>query len=296
MGTSTLETAYLNGQIIDASHINELTQAILLDFVPRDATGAAFDLAGSLGSVDYSWDRIYGALLIAGEISAIKLLGNFTQTITDNSTLTGANQTIVHPNTSILRLTNVGLTSISDIDSKVDGKGIIIMNDTTGVLTIRNNANILTGSGEDLEVAIGGCISMIYSSGSAHYRIIGGAGGGGVGQKKYVLTNNQTLTNVVGLLFSSTTETSFKLLIEVERVGAATYRQVIEVLGVFDGVNWSVGFGNYVGSDLIQSSITNVQEIILSITSGGQFQYASGNLSSHVKSNLKVVTITKVKA
>jgi len=58
MSTNTLETAYVNGQIIDASHINELTLALLGEFVGRDANGIPTP-GQSLGTLAIPWDQLY---------------------------------------------------------------------------------------------------------------------------------------------------------------------------------------------------------------------------------------------
>lgn len=201
MGTSTLETAYLNGQIIDASHINELTQALLLAFVGRDATGAA--AAGqSLGNVTFPWGDIWGGLLTVDEIQNITLLGNYIQAIEQDATSTGTAIELVHPEKSVIRLTNASLVSIAMIDSPVDGKGLMIINDTTVAVTLLNNSGattanrILTGTGSNLSVASGACVILIYEASSARWRIIGGSGGGG-GISAWVTATAYVAGNIV---------------------------------------------------------------------------------------------------
>ena len=63
MGTNTLETAYSNGEIIDASHINELTESLLNAFVGRNSSGVP-EAGKSLGTAALPWGNIYGTGLI----------------------------------------------------------------------------------------------------------------------------------------------------------------------------------------------------------------------------------------
>lgn len=58
MSSNTLETAYANGQIIDASHINELTLALLGAFVGRDASGVPSP-EQSLGTLAIPWGPLF---------------------------------------------------------------------------------------------------------------------------------------------------------------------------------------------------------------------------------------------
>lgn len=109
----------------------------------------------------------------------------------------------------------------------------------------------------------------------------------GIGTELYTLANNQaSLINVSGLLFTG--NTSAVGFIEVERIGAVTYRQVIQVNFTYDGTSWSIELGSYDGNDILQtSSITSTEQILLSM-SGTQVQYRTGNLASHVSSKIKV--------
>lgn len=63
MSLNTLETAYANGDVIDASHINELTLAILGQFVGRDVTGVPTPNQ-SLGTLALPWGNLYASGVI----------------------------------------------------------------------------------------------------------------------------------------------------------------------------------------------------------------------------------------
>jgi len=58
MSLNTLETAYVNGQIIDASHVNELTLSLLGSFVGRDSSGIPSP-SQSLGTLALPWGNLY---------------------------------------------------------------------------------------------------------------------------------------------------------------------------------------------------------------------------------------------
>ncbi|MCK5711512.1 MAG: hypothetical protein KAI25_02235, partial [Hyphomicrobiaceae bacterium] len=63
MGTNTLETAYSNGEVIDASHINELTSSVVNQFVGRNTSGVP-EAGKSLGTAALPWGTGYMSTLI----------------------------------------------------------------------------------------------------------------------------------------------------------------------------------------------------------------------------------------
>ena len=119
---------------------------------------------------------------------------------------------------------------------------------------------------------------------------------GGI-QKDFTLSNNiSTATNIVGLAVDASFEKSCFYQLEIERIaGGVEYRQVIDIKAIYLGGVWSLTFGLYAGSELNQPAITLPEEVVLSITSVGQWQYKSGNLVSHTSTKIKVVQQNKVK-
>lgn len=89
MGTNTLETTYVNGDVIDAAHINEITQALTGSFIGRDTSGVPAT-GRSLGTLAIPWGNIYGTGLIldgvALDVSAI--------TSSPNRIVSGAERTL----------------------------------------------------------------------------------------------------------------------------------------------------------------------------------------------------------
>lgn len=79
MSLNTLETSYVNGQVVDASHINELTLSLLGQFVGRDSNGVPTP-SQSLGTLAIPWGNLYaeGVILngLALDVSQITALPN----------------------------------------------------------------------------------------------------------------------------------------------------------------------------------------------------------------------------
>lgn len=110
---------------------------------------------------------------------------------------------------------------------------------------------------------------------------------GGV-QETYALNNNQTLTNITGLVFDNAEYKTAFFDYELERIGSSTYRQSGTFIISYNG-SWTLTLGNYQGDSIIESTLLNAWSITLVINSStGQFQYSSGNLSGHTESNLKL--------
>lgn len=65
MSLNTLQTAYANGDVIDASHINELTASLLGEMVGRNSSGVP-TLGQSLGTAALPWGNLYASGIILG--------------------------------------------------------------------------------------------------------------------------------------------------------------------------------------------------------------------------------------
>ncbi len=113
-------------------------------------------------------------------------------------------------------------------------------------------------------------------------------------QIPYTLANNQSvLTNITGLLLDSTKEKSAKFVFEVERVGTSEFRQLIECVAVYKGSAWAFYLNGHNEDGIVQhaGAMTSSEQIELSVTALGQFQYKSGNLAGHTSSKIKVYQI-----
>lgn len=92
---------------------------------------------------------------------------------------TGANATAVASTSSILRLTNVLLTSLDDVAGPSEGQFLVVINDTGDAIDVNNALGILTGTGLLLSLEDGASIWMLYLTSLASWLIVGGSGGGG---------------------------------------------------------------------------------------------------------------------
>jgi hypothetical protein len=112
----------------------------------------------------------------------------------------------------------------------------------------------------------------------------------GGAQETYTLLNNQSLTNISGLVFDSSSIKSVFVNYEIERIGATSKKQV----GTFQlayNSTWEITFGNFQGDEIIEDVLTSDFGITLSVTSLGQIQYSSNNFGSHVSSKIKLYIV-----
>lgn len=115
----------------------------------------------------------------------------------------------------------------------------------------------------------------------------------GVQQENYPLNNNQSTTDVSGLIFASSSVKSFFANFELERLGSVLYRQTGQLQASFNG-SWSLDFGNYSGDSIIDDTLSSTEKVVLTIdATTGQVKYSSGNLTGHTASNLRIV-ITRI--
>jgi hypothetical protein len=113
----------------------------------------------------------------------------------------------------------------------------------------------------------------------------------GAEQENYVLSNNQSLTNITGLSFDSSLFKSIFFDFEIERIGTTTYRQSGSLIAAYNG-SWSITFGNYQGDTIVEDTLVNGYNITLSIDGAtGQIKYSSGNQVGHVSSKIKLYIV-----
>lgn len=141
-----------------------------------------------------SYDDALDRLAIADSSAATKLDVNGDMSLrtavnTDAGVLTGVPTT-----TSFVVLRNA--TGIKGISNTADGKLIILTNDTGAEITIYNEAaaasaaeRIVTGTADDISLADGASLFLAYDGNEPRWRVVGGAGGGGLSIK-----SNQTLS------------------------------------------------------------------------------------------------------
>lgn len=232
--------------------------------------------------------------VMAGMLTLFNMLRLYEYT--DNA-VTGATALIPNHDCSVIRLTSATLTGIAGLDLPTRGLLQFLINDTGADIPLLNNSTVTASKRLMLAGASDGLLQngamglFYYDIVETRWRCLAGGGGGGGGpQVKNPLLNNQSsLANITSLLFDSSKETSAFFTVEIERIGSATFRQIVDIKAVYSGSAWSLGVGNFIGSDLIQDTITSGEQITLSITTGGQVQYTSGNQSGSSASNIKVI-------
>lgn len=103
----------------------------------------------------------------------------------------------------------------------------------------------------------------------------------GAEQEIYTINNNvSTLTDITGLIFNEGDTRSVFGQIEIERTTSIDeYRQSISFIALNWTGAWELQFGNYIGDDMVKSSITSATDIVLSMTNAGQWQYQTGNMA-----------------
>lgn len=112
----------------------------------------------------------------------------------------------------------------------------------------------------------------------------------GAVQENYILLNNQSLTDVVGLQFDNTSIKSVFFKYEIERIGS-TYKKQVGTFQMAFNTSWELTFGNYQGDSIIEDVLTEEYGVTLSVTSLGQIQYSSNNFIGHVSSEIKLYIV-----
>lgn len=130
MGLNTLETAYANGNIIDASHINELTASLLGAFVGRDSSGAPSS-GQSLGSLAIPWGTIYGdSLILDGDSLDTSLVTAPQNRIVSGAVRATSNQPLfITPDGSSAEFTLKGSSTNLNLD--INGSVVSVTTDIT---------------------------------------------------------------------------------------------------------------------------------------------------------------------
>ena len=100
-----------------------------------------------------------------------------------DSTTTGSGQSLTLTRSYII-LTNAGLVSVNNISTHLNGRIVIIKNDTSATITIINNSGgtashrIITGTGSDLTMLAGSAVILAYDGNANRWQVVGGSGGG----------------------------------------------------------------------------------------------------------------------
>lgn len=130
-----------------------------------------------------------------GGLTSLSLNGPLiTSSISLDSSTTGTSALIPSTTSNKLFLVNSSLVSVGGMESSVQGRRIIIQNNTGNIVIVKNEDSsissvkrIVTGIGGDLSLANQASIELIYDTTFNMWSIIGGSGAGG--------TTNSILVN-----------------------------------------------------------------------------------------------------
>lgn len=147
---------------------------------------------------------------------ALDVNGDFGLRPTDN-TDAGALPGVPTADTSFIRFSLA--TEIQGLANGAEGKLLILANINSVTCIVRNQNGtaaaadrIITGTGDDIELATGASLLLAYDGTTGRWRVIGGAGGGALSIKA-----NQTLTAAATIVLAGTGQQ----LIRVEGDGGA---------------------------------------------------------------------------
>lgn len=151
MSTNTLETAYANGQTIDASHINELTSSLLGSVVGRNTSGVPEPLK-SLGTAAIPWGAIYGqTLILDGSALDTSLITSAANRIVSGKTRADSSQPqFIKPDGSVATMTVEGLAT--DLVTVINAATVSVSTDliTTGLTLGPAATNTALVNGTDI--------------------------------------------------------------------------------------------------------------------------------------------------
>lgn len=112
MSLNTLETAYANGQVIDASHINELTLSNLGTLVGRDANGVPTS-GENIGTLALPFGNVYanGIILNGQALDTTQIVSQPNRIVSGQTRTLSAMADFLRPNGSALEFTIKGATT-----------------------------------------------------------------------------------------------------------------------------------------------------------------------------------------
>jgi hypothetical protein len=168
------------------------------------AATSSSELAGVLSDETGSGSSVFGTspTITTPSITSPTIDGNLLLAQEIDSSSTGANVALTVSKPTII-LTNVSLTSIGSINSPSTGKTFVILNKTTGSVTVKNEyvsataANrIITGTGSDLTLSADASLFVQYNNNNSRWHIVGGSGAGGLSAKGQTDSLYSTFTNI----------------------------------------------------------------------------------------------------
>ncbi len=276
-----------------------------------------FDLVGggAASGVD-SVNTRTGAVVLSKSDVGLTNVDNTSDATKNSASVTLTNKTIDAANNTISNISNSEIKSAAAIDASKIADGSVsstefqYLSNVTSDIQTQINSKFTTPSGtisqyvrgngtlatfptvpanlDDLsDVVISGPSNgqvLTYDLGTSSWKNATPSGGGGTGsagdiaETSFSMANNQSsAANVTGLVFANATVRSFKALISIEVDATSDLFQAVELLGIQKGASW----------EMLQTSTGDNAQVIFSITSAGQIQYISGNISGFVSGKIK---------
>lgn len=104
--------------------------------------------------------------------------------VEEDSSTTGANQTLGAPTKITKVIDNVSLTSVAGVTNPGNSRIFILVNSTGNIVTIANQSGsatganrIVTGTGADILLKNGASLFLVYNTLAARWYVVGGSGG-----------------------------------------------------------------------------------------------------------------------
>lgn len=144
-----------------------------------------------------------------------------TDSFKNDNVTTGANATLDAFTQTVVRLSNVSLTSLEMIPAGVGGQRLVLINQTGASIDVFDNTGataanrILTGTKDDIVLEDEASIYLVYDSTESRWMIVGGTGGAAVGYQEILSgTVNGINTTFGPLTFNPSTELSMIVFVD----------------------------------------------------------------------------------
>lgn len=184
------------------------------------------------------------SLTVEGDL---KVNGKVIESTISNQELTGNSASIEDATGTVFNITGSSLVSIACLESTINGRKALIVNNTGKQILIKNSAcstaaqGFLTGVGKDIKIKDGGSISIIYNNIVNKWIVVGGTGsGGGGGSAGVNILNNPSFED--GIINYTAGN-----LAEVTQIAYTNKTEFEENYGRF---TFPVTSGGYVKTDL----------------------------------------------
>lgn len=195
----------------------------------------------------------------SADITALSVVTSLQESITVDSSTTGANATLAAP-TPIVRLSNASLTSIDTVTSPLAGESITIVNQTGASIVINDNTGataanrILTGLQSAITLRDEASITLKYDSTESRWIIVGASVSAAAGDLAIqTKTTTYTILNTDGLVLADATAGAFTVTLPT---ASGISGRIITVMKTDSSVNIVTIDGN--ASETINGSLTEL--------------------------------------